>query len=1579
MAQNNPSGEGRALSAALSAPTPFISRASSMALHAADRHVERWAPERDATARSRSLGTLSFVDRLIGPWMASAQPTLSRSTGRTSASPERPVSWIFPRPWYQDELDWMAASREAQSQGMFTTRGTYAAPSTAAQAPLVASVRSAGQTVVVMADDLPRVTRDVEGESPVGGAEQAAAAAAAPAIDPWTRASMATMLEYVAPSMSAPASRAQSRSAMSAAPTVAAAPVGFGAALGTTALPAVAPSPMQRALRAWSPNVSFAATQAAEVMAATVAIADRAGLTVAERSPVLGGLSYVAPAELAAVSTSAHGPQVPDATAVATRVSVPVPATPALAMAPETAIQIARTVAQLAAVQAASRTTTTEAARDAIAIAAPIPTASPVPAPIEAAAPSTPVSYAPMVTPSVTAPAVETAYRAEQQRVIDAIATAPRAAAPSASAPTAAPAPTPAGIGQASQPGTIADLVQLAAASPMASQALRTVELLARSMLSGATAPASGPRVAMPAGLGGTLIGLEAAAATQHPMVSAVGGDEAAEPGALPASGRLTHFVPSFAGQPIESAGIEEHAVAPRRFAPIWTAPTSVTPTVSAIAAERPAAMAHLAWSDRWLARFAGASPASLAALDIASDRVSTAPRALAASAPEVVFVLPPLLGRDTFAAPSAAPPVATPRPVVATVPGAPPVTEIPALPPIGAAPRIDDDEATPDEVFAAIARAARPSRPRPPATVASAPTAPAPASSPVEPSLTAVAPEGMLPRMTLADQVARSAPMAPVAGLHAELASSPMAAALASILPMPAAPVFDPRALFGGGVTAAYVGGALSRSLFVPPSVALGVSAEGWRTSPMTFLARAQELSNIAAASPIATPSTDAPLGIAARAPSATFVSPEPGVPRAEVGEPFAAQADAPVASAPTAAPAFEPSWSVHSPLLAPIEMAAGDPVNAAAILGVPVEMVAPALGRSRPAPRADVLASAELSQVAPEVSRAAAAAPAMESLAPFAPVARGATFEHPLHDVGAPAWSPRPGMTGEMAHGFAVTHERVVADLAFDFVPAELVLAAQVYGLGPIEAAQASRLAVAGPAGVSAMASSLDLIFLQQLHRMSTPGAAPSPWTIGPQTSQAPVVARPVPTPAMPVVEPAVEPAEATVAPTATVTPTAAAPTPAAGAPALTAWPVTTGFAPPVSFGAAHGVDRRLPRGVFLWPTGAVAALDMRAQLPTGAGATTIAALELLAAGAVADMATLVAPWSPAADHAAADAAMPDAPASSFARPALPSTMVAAQAQAAQSRDEALARAAGAQEAVEPGVDEIAEAVAIPAPQRARFESIYLALASSPAGASLSPSVRAARALAIATSQDSTTPAAERARAAWSVIPMIYSGDRTLVAPSHDAGASGSFEPRIAGASEMPDAPAMPMSAGWTGAGTRPSAMPVVAPEAPALSSRIASAGEALGAYVQPSAPEVRGASSQAAQVSGPVDRSSPASFVHEVLRSGRSFSKMGGGEAEIPACFEQAARHMLASRGLGENISIAELTLIASAPSHQVAASTRGESPAPSMAAAPPGQAGAEQGEKPDIDKIAADVYGEVMKMVEIAKERNGDPYL
>jgi hypothetical protein len=143
MAETN---EPRALSAALSGPA-MTTRMGGLAMHAADRHVERWAPETTAN-RSRPLRNLGFVDRTIAPWIETAQRSASlrlfsqvRAEGFGERQPGH-VSWVFPRPWYQDELDWMAAARQAPTQmgaqapaPMLTTRGTYVQPAQAQQSP----------------------------------------------------------------------------------------------------------------------------------------------------------------------------------------------------------------------------------------------------------------------------------------------------------------------------------------------------------------------------------------------------------------------------------------------------------------------------------------------------------------------------------------------------------------------------------------------------------------------------------------------------------------------------------------------------------------------------------------------------------------------------------------------------------------------------------------------------------------------------------------------------------------------------------------------------------------------------------------------------------------------------------------------------------------------------------------------------------------------------------------------------------------------------------------------------------------------------------------------------------------------------------------------------------------------------------------------------------------------------------------------------------------------------------------------------------------------------------------------------
>src|SRR6187551_23882 len=107
--------EPRALTAALSQPA-FVTKGGGLAMHVANRHVSRWAPEvgEPGAQRVRPLRNLGFVDRLVSPWVESAQRSASLrmfSQYISSGMSERPTaqtSWVFPRPWYQDELDWMA-------------------------------------------------------------------------------------------------------------------------------------------------------------------------------------------------------------------------------------------------------------------------------------------------------------------------------------------------------------------------------------------------------------------------------------------------------------------------------------------------------------------------------------------------------------------------------------------------------------------------------------------------------------------------------------------------------------------------------------------------------------------------------------------------------------------------------------------------------------------------------------------------------------------------------------------------------------------------------------------------------------------------------------------------------------------------------------------------------------------------------------------------------------------------------------------------------------------------------------------------------------------------------------------------------------------------------------------------------------------------------------------------------------------------------------------------------------------------------------------------------------------------------
>jgi hypothetical protein len=793
-----------------------------------------------------------------------------------------------------------------------------------------------------------------------------------------------------------------------------------------------------------------------------------------------------------------------------------------------------------------------------------------------------------------------------------------------------------------------------------------------------------------------------------------------------------------------------------------------------------PAALSHVAWSDRWLARFAGANPQSLDVLAAASSPESRM-QLLASGAPHAVFVAPMLEDRSHDAGEEARFSGARTQDVLPTLRGGPQPTQ-PVV-------RFDDDAETPDDMFAAIAMSASRARAGTPAST--------------KPTLPTIDPDRYQPRDTLADLVAHAAPNAPGAGLSAQLASSPFAAALRHVLPLGVAPSFDVRALFGAGLSATYLAGLLSSSTN-EISIARPLSTwTSWAESPM-----------------LESP-TRAALDF-----EPTYVAPE--LPRESSDEAIADQAqyDAPLTTLRSALLSFDASAA-----------------------GMPARMAGAPLAHT-------MIDSLSL----PMLGDSAAAYDA------FGDATHATTYA-------------APGMIAERAQAWSVAQQRSSTDLAFDFVTPELVLAARVYGLGPAEAAQAARLAVAGPGQLSAMAGAVDRTFVQAM--------AIEAERRGERTRTAYPIA----------------------AEGGTDRPVAYSPS---------AETVATTFAPS---GSTFGVSRRMPRGAFLWPAATTAALGMNAAAPDGDDSMSVAALELLAAQAVAELGTFTA-LSDAA-HIGGDAALSSA-----------------RAGAPEARDE----------------DVLSSAISlVPTARREKFQALYVALSQSPSGRSWSPAARAARALALAGRGEDTVSARERATVAWDVLPVVYGVDA-----ENESLSTGDAAARTARRREELRA-----------------FDPMFVDGRPGLTNLSSRAGEALSSYVTPSPASTASSSAASRADTGAVMRAPTAA--PELVQTGRPAGRAGGGEVEIPAWFEQAARKMFESKtGVSEDISLAELTLVTAAPAQQIAASSRaatGHAPA-----APPPAAPAAGGDKQavDIEKLANDVYREVLTLMDVARVRNGEPY-
>ena len=172
-----------------------------------------------------------------------------------------------------------------------------------------------------------------------------------------------------------------------------------------------------------------------------------------------------------------------------------------------------------------------------------------------------------------------------------------------------------------------------------------------------------------------------------------------------------------------------------------------------------------------------------------------------------------------------------------------------------------------------------------------------------------------------------------------------------------------------------------------------------------------------------------------------------------------------------------------------------------------------------------------------------------------------------------------------------------------------------------------------------------------------------------------------------------------------------------------------------------------------------------------------------------------------------------------------------------------------------------------------------------------------------------------------------------------------------------------------------------------APVLQWLATSAGESLRSLVaplldQPVHSEPAGMSEHR-ELIRPVPTAAP-TLVNTSPRSAPrrklSGARAGGGEPEIPAWFESAARRMLDDRGDGDGISLAEMTLVNAAPARHVAASSESaasSAPSGGGGGSGGGEGAGNQGED-EVESLAEEVYEEVLRMLQIAGARIGDPW-
>ncbi len=1416
------SGEARAARSVLSG-SAFRTAASARAETASGAVAQRWAPDGAGAERAPAMRALRFADRHLTAYLGSGHPMRGRRVDRAVPS----VNWLFPIPWFGDELDWMSAARAATNESVR------------------AAWRSGEMTVAA-----PRPAARAE-RAGAGGAVGAAASGAAAD----RTVGFGLPVELVAPSFAAQA-RGGAAGVAGAAMSRAA---GSGVAGGRQA---------GGAWRAYTPMVDGAAARAAEFLS------ELAFRTRSEEGQPGGWrpaplLALVTPTELAGGGRDA---------AVAAQ----------LAEAARRELEQRRAAAVRRAAQAASGAP--GAARSGAAAAPGGMSSGPAAGVASSAAADAARAAGGQMSGRATGADAASGDGGGARAGDEARAVRAAAAAGQGTAGFAASGDVRAlsGATGAAGAGSIAG-----AAGWDASASERALELLAEGLASGSPqrmSPAAGPRVLMPAGLGGFLAASSAARAVERPAGRAAGG------------------------------------------APIGGAP------VGHVGGTRPAALDHVLWADRWLARFAGASPAALRSFAAAGSMTSSS-----------ALLVPGERWRGADWSPAWVAPAdggaAGGPSSVAGGSGASGAARSAAAGRSGVV--VNEDEPVSDDVFGAIAAAASAERARVSdrarmRAAAGAARAAAGRGAASGRTLAPAAPTGPVApvgpfRTPLADRALGGFALGGSPGLAAGLAASPLASILAGLLDLAPQTAFDARPL-----SLAALGEFFSR----------GAVAARWSS----FGARGDE-------------SGQEPAGgaatmrrLAGSAPDSVWLSlQESGAERATMRG-----ARGPFATAGGAAGPGSGASGATAFSQAGVPAAAGGAAGAA--VGDTAATAGPMASMSGP-------------------MAAWMAAQAGFLAGPLAGHVAGAPVESagliPGSSLGAriPGEAPRPGDVATRAESFADARTVAASDLALDFLSPELLAAARAAGMGPIEAGRAQRLAASGRPYLMALAMAVDRVFVEAL----SPGRAIEAHALAGSAARG-------------VAHPGAAAGQAASA--------------QGGAPDR-AFATERGVALPAATATATALERaaptRVPRGAFLLPDAAARALGVPATSAESQRPSFAAALDLVAASHVAEAA---AAWRPgtgdglaaavsagsadaaralasgasaiegagigaaqpadAAQAARLDAAGLDAAGLDAAQAARAGTAQSGRGEAARSastQGDAAWAPAGAADAGWSSQVHAARAQ-LPRELWPIFDAVYVSLGESPETRPLAPSARAARALALASrsaaaasSGNAGLSARARAAAAWAVLPVLLPGGAGPAARSAS-------------------------SPGGTATGAR--------------SSAVARAGDALGALVAPSilvtdSPADRGAAawrdsggaSWSARVEAPFIETGaasrpapppPAPPPPPPRPPERQVS-----EADM-AWFQEAARKYLGEAGPASGgISVAEMTLVTAAPRTQIAASpvSAGRAVTQASSTTPTGGDGGKQDGlavpgRPDVDKIAQEVFEQICRMMAVARERSGDPW-